>query len=352
MTLRLAALLLAAAVGLSACKREPEAPPRSPHAFDAPAPARPPTKLTPKQEDGVLAFFEGAEHDFGEIREGENVKHAFRFRNTGAEPVTISRVQASCGCTAALASAETIAPGAEGEIGVEFRSKGHPGRANKAITVYSNDPEQPQRRLALKGVVRADAELDPPFLNWGPIRQGQERRDRVRLRLEPGIEVKGVDSSSPLLAAEAAEEDGARFVRLALSAEAPLGPFAARVAVRTTSETRPELTLAVNARLQGDAEVTPEGISFGAVRLGAQERRTVRIQHLDGKAFSILGVTTTSPTILAEAEPVGPPGAYEIVVRNAVADAQGSIRGEVRVRTDLPKQPEIVIPVFGANVAR
>ena len=40
-----------------------------------------------------------ATHDFGEIAQGDKVEHTFRFRNTGNEPLVITNVQVTCGCT-------------------------------------------------------------------------------------------------------------------------------------------------------------------------------------------------------------------------------------------------------------
>src|SRR5689334_18597290 len=39
--------------------------------------------------------------DFGKIKHNAPVTHEFRFVNKGAEPLVITSVQASCGCTVA-----------------------------------------------------------------------------------------------------------------------------------------------------------------------------------------------------------------------------------------------------------
>ncbi len=51
------------------------------------------------------------EHDFGTIFQGENVRHAFVFTNSGDAPLTVEKVSSSCGCTVALASAKVLAAG-------------------------------------------------------------------------------------------------------------------------------------------------------------------------------------------------------------------------------------------------
>lgn len=95
-------------------------------------------KSLPKTE----MTFVDTKHDFGTITEGEIVKHAFKFKNTGENPLLISKAQASCGCTVPSYPKEPIPPGGEGEIVVEFNSTNRPGVQNKNVLVYSNAREE------------------------------------------------------------------------------------------------------------------------------------------------------------------------------------------------------------------
>ena len=47
---------------------------------------------------GVLKF-ESEIHNFGTIAEGDPAVHEFTFKNAGDQPIIISNVKASCGCT-------------------------------------------------------------------------------------------------------------------------------------------------------------------------------------------------------------------------------------------------------------
>ena len=82
--------------------------------------------------------FTETKHSFGTIKEGEKVKHAFKFKNTGSNPLIISDAIASCGCTVPSYPKEPIPPGGEGEIVVEFNSAGRPGQQQKNVIVHSN----------------------------------------------------------------------------------------------------------------------------------------------------------------------------------------------------------------------
>jgi hypothetical protein len=82
--------------------------------------------------------FTDTKHSFGTITEGEKVSHAYKFKNTGTNPLIISNAIASCGCTVPSYPKEPIPPGGEGKIVVEFNSTGRPGHQQKNVIVHSN----------------------------------------------------------------------------------------------------------------------------------------------------------------------------------------------------------------------
>jgi len=86
--------------------------------------------------------FENTKHSFGTITEGEKVRHAYKFKNTGDNPLLISNAVASCGCTVPSYPKEPIAPGGEGEIVIEFNSENRVGHQQKNVLVYSNAQQE------------------------------------------------------------------------------------------------------------------------------------------------------------------------------------------------------------------
>ncbi len=91
-------------------------------------------------------------YDFGKVNEGEIVTYNYRFKNTGAHPLSVQNAVASCGCTIPEKPEKPVQPGEIGYIKVKFNSDHRPGEAHKTITVTSNaNPEFPP--LVLKGTV-------------------------------------------------------------------------------------------------------------------------------------------------------------------------------------------------------
>ena len=94
----------------------------------------------------AVIVFDSQRHDFGTIQEKMGVvTHNFEFRNTGSEPLVISKVRTSCGCTVPEYSEEPIAPGAVGHVKITFNPSGRPGKFSKSINVYTNT--KPERTI-------------------------------------------------------------------------------------------------------------------------------------------------------------------------------------------------------------
>ncbi len=97
--------------------------------------------------------FEASEFEFGEVKEGEVVQHAYKFKNTGTVPLLISNARASCGCTVPTWPKEPIPPGGTGEILAKFNTADRTEFQKKTITVTSNSWPQ-ETEVVLHGFVK------------------------------------------------------------------------------------------------------------------------------------------------------------------------------------------------------
>lgn len=96
-------------------------------------------KATEKKVDGPVITWEKKTHDFGDIYQGDKVEHTFYFTNTGNEPLLITNVQVSCGCTVPKGwPRDPIPPGGKGELSISFNSAGKSGKQQKPVTIISN----------------------------------------------------------------------------------------------------------------------------------------------------------------------------------------------------------------------
>ena len=102
----------------------------------------------------TLSFAETS-HNFGEIGENDGyAEHVFKFTNTGNAPLTVTQVQATCGCTRPEWTKTPVEPGQEGIIIVSFDPRGRLGGLNKSATVYTNeDGGYKRHKLTILGTV-------------------------------------------------------------------------------------------------------------------------------------------------------------------------------------------------------
>ncbi len=119
--------------------------------------------------------------DFGKVKQGEVLAHEFVFTNEGDAPLVIERVSTSCGCTAALASEDRIAPGKEGRVKASFDTRGFAGSVVKYVYVESNDASNARREL------KVTAEIDVP---------PQPRIELDRYNADLGLSLEGEVTST------------------------------------------------------------------------------------------------------------------------------------------------------------
>jgi hypothetical protein len=103
------------------------------------------------KETGPQITWEKSTHDFGDMTQGDKVEQVFTFTNTGNEPLIITNVEVTCGCTTPKGwPRDPVQPGAKGELLVSFNSQGKMGRQNKVVTVISNavNPEAGQIKFS------------------------------------------------------------------------------------------------------------------------------------------------------------------------------------------------------------
>lgn len=113
------------------------------------------TPRTAQAGNGSEIEFETTEHDFGTLQQGGDGTFEFVFKNTGKEPLVLSNVRSSCGCTVPVWPKDPIKKGDKGIIKVSYNTR-ITGNFSKSITVYSNTGEAPVV-LNIRGKVEAAA---------------------------------------------------------------------------------------------------------------------------------------------------------------------------------------------------
>ncbi len=101
--------------------------------------------------DGPAFKFETETIDYGKIEKNANGVREFVFTNVGTEPLVISNVKGSCGCTVPTKPDGPIMPGEKGVIKVKYATS-RVGGFSKTVTITSNATE-PRKVVRIKGIV-------------------------------------------------------------------------------------------------------------------------------------------------------------------------------------------------------
>jgi hypothetical protein len=120
------------------------------------------TTTAPTQNDnGPVITFEKLVHDYGTVTKGADGNCEFKFTNTGKEPLILSNVQTSCGCTVPSWPKDPILPGKTASIKVNYTKMNIVSTISKQITVYSNATNG-TIVLSIKGTVVESTETTTP----------------------------------------------------------------------------------------------------------------------------------------------------------------------------------------------
>ena len=111
----------------------------------------------------------------------------YRFTNIGKETLAIRRLVSTCSCASAICQAKEVAPGASAEISVIYNPKGHPGKFERKIFVYTQDGNAPAAVLRLSVEVATGADISQ---EW-PVQMGSIRLRRSEVAFSAGA--KGVE---------------------------------------------------------------------------------------------------------------------------------------------------------------
>jgi hypothetical protein len=340
--LTLSFVLLAWAGGSAAAAQEPE----------------------PSPDDSAPIVAEEPTFDLGTLVTGDRVSHNFVIRNPGAEPVTIDRVLAACGCTV-VEFDETIPPGGQGTIHAELDSSTLAGKGTSSIEVYVPGRERPAVTLVLEYEIVSKLLADPGYARWiyvqheeaGTIAQTIYSRDGAE------FEVVGVEPPMPSIDVTFREAEGDELqddvegsqwrVAATLDQEAPVGPITGFVKVHTTHPEQETIRIPVSGFVRPTLFVTPEHGDFGTLELSEPKRASYRIRNFATDPILITSVETDVPGISAKLEPIEEGRRYDIVLEFDPAKMEeGPFSGRLRVTTDSDAVPEVTVDLTGKLVRK
>jgi hypothetical protein len=211
--------------------------------------------------------------DFRSVEEGTVVQKTFTITNKGNEALEIQKVAPSCGCTASALATTHLAPGASTTLDIKIDTQGFYGGIAKKVFVFTNDPSQATVSIGISGSIKPDIVVEPTMVDFGDvsIKNGSNVR-RIQVHSVKGGGAASV-AAGKFLEATIVERGE---VSIRVKPDAPMGDLHDRVVIKAQG-LKTQTVVPVVARIRGDIWSEPSALSFGVVRKGAQEKRTVRL---------------------------------------------------------------------------
>ncbi len=298
--------------------------------------------------------------DVGGVAKGDNVAHDFVIKNDGTGELQITNVQPACGCTVARYD-KTIAPGKTGTVHVVIDTTTFSGAIAKYVTVYTNDPDNPQIQLTVKAKIEPYIAIKPGYARFivvrGEAQQGVITQSLSATDGQP-FDITGVDSPMPALKVtyreatakeRQADVKGKQWrVEMALSNDqAPVGAIATYVTVHTNHPKEKLVQIPVSGFVRPILAVTPPVIDFGKFDLKEPRRFTFDVKNYATEQIKLTSVDPSGKGIGAELQPVDPGRHYSVHLTLKPDLGKGPFEGKLMVHTDSPKVPVVEVAYRG-----
>lgn len=313
---------------------------------------------------GPSISFDEMRHDFGSIYEGAEVRHTFKFTNVGDEPLIISRVKSSCGCTVAKEPKDPVAPGAESEIEVVFNSAKRFGEQKKDISVFTNDPKRPMQKLRIETVVIRQFWIDPARIYLGSLTKSQDLESKtlkVYWSDEIDLNVTNIKTSDDTIkvSQKPFEDAKGKGVELTVDfgkasaltgpAQGPMQRISQVITVETDNEQFKSNNIAITGNIIPEITIRPRVLSFGVLSKTSKPV-TKKLIVTAAKDFDLLPPTVDSDLgyLSFDIKEIRAKKQYQIVATLDPSGApEGQFRKNINIRTNSEEYGKNDIPVFG-----
>ncbi|MDY7091852.1 MAG: DUF1573 domain-containing protein [Acidobacteriota bacterium] len=299
--------------------------------------------------------------DLGTIPKGETLKVEWELRNEGTEPLEITQVRPSCGCTVATYD-EVIAPGATGKVRAEIDTTNLFGADTKRVTVLTNDPNNPSIVLTAKSEVKPYLNAIPGYARFNVVQDQQKGSVDQSIWAQDGSDFNIVSATATedyltVAVREATEEERAEDakgkqyqVSVTLAKDAPIGPITSALQITTDHPKQKTMSIPISGFVRPVLAVTPQTANFRKIELKEPLQANILVKNYAVEKIDLTSIQSTIPTISAEIIPLEEGRRFQIRLLVSPDTPKGDFNGMLKIQTDSPKVPSLEVPVIGTVI--
>lgn len=273
------------------------------------------TAQTGSAQEWARKMFSENVHDFGNVKLGETPVYRFEIENIYKEPIHISSVTSSCGCTVASASKRDLKTWEKGEIVCKFNTPAV-GRGFKqaTVTVRFDRPYVGEAQLTVRGNIVTGISVKPEQIDFGQVVENDLPVKKLQLTSsgDPNFRIRDVKSTFGHIKVqlrETARQNGYVnydiFTQLKETVPKGFNQGELFLVVEDRSNQGQlqlrQIPVKFNAKVVSALQLSPEVLSLGPLAPG--ETVTQKVFLKSDKPFTIRDVRCQSDAFRVKADP-------------------------------------------------
>lgn len=295
---------------------------------------------TASAQEWAEKMFNKMEHDFGTVARGSDTVYRFEVTNLYKQPMKITGVTSSCGCTTPSVENGTFGTYEKAYIVAKFNTHSHVGRKGATLTVRFAPPYQAEVQVRVHGNIRSDVVFQPGAVQFGSVDQGSAKEQLINVNYAGRSNWQIVDVTNDNDHFEVELEEKSRYggkvtygLLVRLKDNLPAGYVKDQITVVTNdgiADTQ-RIPLIVEGRVVPEISVTPEALVLGEVASG--EPITKKLIVRGKKPFKILDVNCGDDCFTFKTDEESKPLHFVELTFNP-GPQSGSVKVPVRISTD------------------
>lgn len=291
-------------------------------------------------QDWAERMFNKLDHDFGTVARGADTVYRFEITNLYKQPMHITGVRSSCGCTSPTIENEKINTHEKAYVVAKFNTRTFVGRHGATLTVSFGPPYAAEVQVRVHGNIRSDVVFQPGAVAFGSVDEGManERQIAVNYAGRGNWEIVDITNDNDHFEVELQETfRGSGKVSygllVRLKDNVPAGYVKDQLTV-ITNDQRPEnqrIPLFVDGRVIPEISVTPETLVLGDVATNTEITRKVVVRGK--KPFRIVDVNCGDDCFAFHTDDESKL-LHMVEITYKPGQNQGSIKVPVRISTD------------------
>lgn len=299
-------------------------------------------------------------YDFGRVRPDAEIQHIFTFKNEGAAPLEIDRVQMTPPLIVTKMTGR-VAPGAEGSLTVLMEKPYPKGAFEGAVVVHFKGGERNPQEFSFSGQIISPIEFVPFSAVFISTQRGQPKSASVEIvnnEPEP-LEIAEPQCSSARYTCELRTiQTGRRYeLTVTLKGDGPGPEQIDSIILPTSSLEHRFLSIQAHTKIRDRVYSFPESVNFETIDANYLKNRPQMVGFLaqsitvyQAAGTRLQAFPETDVPFLKLTTVSSPEFPDRVEIRATVDPTQlrsGQIKGSITVRTNDPDVPKLVIPIAG-----